>query len=126
MVAPFCDCLNFLSGHRKPKPSDVSFAPIAPGVLRTPSTTDTNTFHVFRGHAHEGLLRAMAKNLRLTLVGRLEDCKGCLMRRVRRHLGKEESFRKGGKTCMLLTCVMTTLVSRVFTLCGLRVRLWYT
>ena len=79
LFAPSCGRLNLLSGYRKPQPNGVAFATIAPGALRTPSKIDINIFHVSHDHAHEGLLRATAKNLGVTLVERLEECKGCSM-----------------------------------------------
>ncbi|CAM9889479.1 unnamed protein product, partial [Sphacelaria rigidula] len=40
---------------------------------------DMNLFHQSHGHLHEGLLRETAKQLGVTLVGKLHECKGCSM-----------------------------------------------
>ena len=71
------------------------------------------------------MLRATAKNLGVTLVGRLEECKGCSMakgiaRPIKRNThsraikmfgrvfvdicGKKKVSGKGGKNTMLLIC----------------------
>ena len=79
IFAPSCGRLNLLNVYRKPQPNGVAFATIAPEAVHSPSKIDINIFHASHGHAHEGLLRATAKNLGVTLVGRLEECKGCSM-----------------------------------------------
>ncbi|CAN0027935.1 unnamed protein product, partial [Sphacelaria rigidula] len=38
-----------------------------------------NLFHQSQGHLHGGLLRETAKQLGVTLVGKLHECKGCAM-----------------------------------------------
>ena len=51
----------------------------APGL--SPSNRDTpvdiNDFHVAHAHAHEGALRKTAKQMGVTLEGKLHECKGC-------------------------------------------------
>ena len=53
-------------------------ATIAPGL--SPSNRDTpvdiNDFHVAHAHAHEGALRKTAKQMGVTLEGKLHECKG--------------------------------------------------
>ena len=39
--------------------------------------TDINGFHVAHAHAHEGALRRTAKQMCITLVGKMHECKGC-------------------------------------------------
>ena len=38
---------------------------------------DINNFHVAHAHAHEGALRKTAKQLGVTLEGKMQECKGC-------------------------------------------------
>ena len=56
-------------------------ATIAPGLSPSnrDSPVDINDFHVARAHAHEGALRKTAKQMGVTLEGKLHECKGCSM-----------------------------------------------
>ena len=74
--------LNFLYAYRPGILLDeTANATIAPGL--TPSNRDTpvdiNDFYVAHTHAHEGALRKTAKQLGVTLEGKLHECKGCSM-----------------------------------------------
>ena len=74
--------LNFLHAYRPGMLVDeTANATIAPGL--TPSNRDTpvgiNGFHGAHTHAHGGALRKTAKQLGITLEGKLHKYKGCLM-----------------------------------------------
>ena len=74
--------LNFLYAYRPGTLVDeTANATIAPGL--SPSNRDTpiniNDFHVAHAHAHEGALRKTAKQMGVTLGGKLHECKGCSM-----------------------------------------------
>ena len=74
--------LNFLYAYRPGMLVDeTANATIAPGL--TPSNLDTpvdiNDFHVAHAHAHEGALRNTAKQMGVTLEGKLHECKCCSM-----------------------------------------------
>ena len=72
--------LNFLYAYRPNALVDeTANATIAPGPMpRNHDTpTDINVFHVAHAHAHEGALRKTAKQMGITLVGEMHECKGC-------------------------------------------------
>ena len=74
--------LNFLYAYRPGMLVDeTANAAIAPGL--TPSNRDTpvdiNDFHVTHDHAQEGALRKTAKQMGVTLEGKVHECKGCSM-----------------------------------------------
>ena len=78
LFSPSVGRLNTLYAYRPGMLVDETVnAIIAPGL--TPSHRDTpidiNDFHVV--HAHEGALRKTAKQLGVTLEGKLHRCKGC-------------------------------------------------
>ena len=54
-------------------------AAISPGPMPNNRDTpvDINNFHVAHAHAHEGALRKTAKQLGVTLEGKMHECKGC-------------------------------------------------
>ena len=54
-------------------------ATIAPGPIpqNHDTPTDINGFHVAHAHTHEGALRRTAKQMGITLVGKMHECKGC-------------------------------------------------
>ena len=61
-------------------PHESARAVLAPGKMSVDhNQVDINLFHQSHGHLHEGLLRATAKQLGVTLVGKLHECKGCSM-----------------------------------------------
>ena len=79
---PPVERLNFLYAYRPGMLFDeTANATIAPGL--SPSNRDTpvdiNDFHVAHAHAHEGALRKTAKQMGVTLEGKLHECKGCLL-----------------------------------------------
>ena len=39
--------------------------------------TDINEFHVAHAHAHEAILRKTTKQMGVTLVGKMHECKNC-------------------------------------------------
>ena len=53
---------------------------------RCPTTVtpppDINDFHIAHAHAHEGALRKTAKQMGITLVGEMHECKGCSLAKV--------------------------------------------
>ena len=72
--------LNFLYAYRPGMLFDeTTNSTIARGL--SPSNRDTpvdiNDFHVAHAHAHEGALRKTAKQMGVTLEGKLHECKGC-------------------------------------------------
>ena len=71
---------NFLYAYRPNALVDeTANATIAPGVTPTAQAdlVNINDFHVAHAHAHEGALRKTAKQMGVTLVGQLHECKGC-------------------------------------------------
>ena len=59
-------------------PHESARAVLAPSKMSVNNNqVDINLFHQSHGHLHEGLLRATAKQLGVTLVGKLHECKGC-------------------------------------------------
>ena len=75
-------------------------ATIAPGL--SPSNRDTpvdiDGFHVGHAHAHEGALRKTAKQMSVTLEGKLHECKGCSMaKEIRMFIPSKTHSREGSK-----------------------------
>ena len=73
---------NFLYAYRPGMLVDeTANATIGPGL--SPSNRDTpvdiNAFYVAHAHAHEVALRKTAKQMGVTLEGKLHECKGCSM-----------------------------------------------
>ena len=98
--------LNFLYAYRPGMLFDeTANATIAPRL--SPSNRDThvdiNDFHVAHAHAHEGALRKTAKQMGVTLEGKLHECKGC-------------SLAKGIRMCIpsKTQCRKDRRLSRVF------------
>ena len=82
---PSVERINFLCAYRTGMLVDeATNATIAPGL--TPNNRETpvdiNGFHVTHAHAHEGALRKMAKQMGVTLEGKLHECKGCSMTKI--------------------------------------------
>ena len=68
----------------------------------TPSNHDTpvdiNGFHVAHAHTHEGTLRKTAKQMGVTLEGKLHECKGCSMAKgIRMSILSKTNSREGSK-----------------------------
>ena len=82
LLFPSVGRLNFLYTYRPGMLVDeTANTTIAPGL--TPSNRDTpvdsNDFHIVHAHAHEGALRKTAKQMGVTLEGKLHECKTCSM-----------------------------------------------
>ena len=75
--------LNFLYVYRPDMLVDEAANATIIACEPTPSNRDTpvdiNDFHVAHAHAHEGALRKTAKQMGVTLEGKLHECKGCSM-----------------------------------------------
>ena len=72
--------LNFLYSYRSGALVDESASAVfAPGFMpnNRDIPIDMNNFHVAHAHAHEGALRKTAKQLGITLEGKMHECKGC-------------------------------------------------
>ena len=93
--------LNFLSAYRPGMLFDeTANANIVPGL--SPSNRDTpvdiNDFHVAHAHAHEGALRKTAKQMGVTLVGKLHEYKGCLLaKKIRMPIPSKTHCREASK-----------------------------
>ena len=69
---PSVGILNFLYAYRpRMRVNETANATIVSGP--TPSNRDSSA------HAHEGALRKTAKQMGVTLEGKLQECKGCSM-----------------------------------------------
>ena len=82
LFLPLVGGLNFLYAYRPGMLiGETTNASTASGP--TPSNRDTpfniNDFHVAHAHAHEAALRKTAKQMGVTLEGKLNECKGCSM-----------------------------------------------
>ena len=80
---PFCPSvgrLSFLYAYRPNALVDeTTSATIAPGPMpnNRDTPTDINDFHVAHAHAHEGALRKNAKQMGVTFIGKIHECKCC-------------------------------------------------
>ena len=72
--------INFLYAYRPNALVDeTANATITPGPMpkNHDTPTDINDVHVAHAHAREGALRKTAKQMGITLVGKMHECKGC-------------------------------------------------
>ncbi|CAM9911506.1 unnamed protein product, partial [Sphacelaria rigidula] len=76
-------------------PDESAQAVLAPGKMPVNrNQVDMNLFHHSHGHLREGLLRETAKQLGVTLVGKLHECKGCSMAKgLRKHIPTSTTTR---------------------------------
>ena len=82
LLFPSVGRLNFLYAYRPGALNDENAnAVIAPGPEPSNRGTpvDINAFHAAHAHAHEGALRKTAKQMGVTLKGKLHEWKGCSM-----------------------------------------------
>ena len=80
-IFPSLGRLNFLYAYRPNSFVDetANNATIAPGPMskKHDTPTDINDFHVAHADVHEGALRKTAKQMGITLVGKIHEGKGC-------------------------------------------------
>ena len=89
--------LNFIYGYRPNALVDeTANATIAPGPMpnNRDTPTDINDFHIVHAHAHKGALRKTARQMSITLVGKMNECKGCsLAKGIRMSIPSKTSDR---------------------------------
>ena len=77
---PSVERIDFFYAYRENVLIDeTANATVAPGPMPNNHDTlnDINDFHVAHAHDHEGALHKTAKQMRVTLFGKMHDSKGC-------------------------------------------------
>ena len=103
---PYVGRLNFLYAYRPGMVVDeTTNATIAPEL--SPRNRDTPVdiidFHVAHAHAHEGALRKTAKQMGVTLEGKLHECNGCsLAKRIRMSIPSKTHCREDKRLSRVL------------------------
>ena len=101
--------LNFLYVYRPGMLVDeTTNASMAPGPMPNNRDTavDINDFHASHAHAREGALRKTAKQMGVTLEGKLHECKGCSMAKRNCMSIPSKTDNRGDKR---LSCVFVNL-----------------